>query len=305
MGDVDRFVDMAPSVRKELDRRNLCFDRFTSHGILRWADAFGSSQALPEIWFLAFRVICATIMTGTLIGAVCTDREYFPIFLTNWTLTLQVVYLNLAVYTTWSLQPLVKENIHGEYTTMPVYVRVLWLLQGIVFPATFMVFLMFWTLDYEGGTPPAVDVLCHGVNFLVQLLDKLLSSQPYLLLHGFYGWIYACLFLGWSVVHYAARIGDGDGDYYIYDVLDWSDPGNAAVVTVVSLVAVPFVILILWGLIFMCRSPLHLFVNEEDNGVLDSAQGGAATRPHAVKGHPQHNGENFDSICNPICDHTR
>ena len=36
-------------------------------------------------------------------------------------------------------------------------------------------------------------------------------SQPYLLLHGLYFFAFIVVFLTWSLIHYAAEIGDGYG----------------------------------------------------------------------------------------------
>ena len=88
-------------------------------------------------------------------------------------------------------------------------------------------------------TPNAIiaqtESLLLGLNFVVQLADLVVSSQPYLLMHGVYFLLYAVAYLVFSIVHYVSGIGSGDGRKYIYKSLDWGSPGSSSVVAAIVL----------------------------------------------------------------------
>ena len=44
--------------------------------------------------------------------------------------------------------------------------------------SVFLVFLLYWTLIYDGGTPRAITPFTHGYNFAAMAVDQLLTNQP-------------------------------------------------------------------------------------------------------------------------------
>jgi hypothetical protein len=72
--------------------------------------------------------------------------EWWFIYLTNWTLLIEVVYLGCALYTTAALRTLAMERNSGVLPPtpgfsegMPRHARVTWALQAVVLPASFLV----------------------------------------------------------------------------------------------------------------------------------------------------------------------
>ena len=251
-----------PTLVSEFSWDNVNLTRQTSHGTIAWVDAFGhdSNRCLGE-WssFFAFRCFNALLMCSVLVGAMIDQElnyaglEYYFIFLTNWTLIVQCVYLVLACYVTHSLRELVASGEHGTELEMPLSVKTLWLLQGVLVPGTCLVFLLYWGLVFD-GTIHTFTIPTHGVNFLVQLADLLISSQPYLLLHGLYFFAYCMLFLAWSLIHYATGVGDGKGNRYIYSSLDWSNvSGTSSLALFILLLVVPLCNCFFWALVTYCR----------------------------------------------------
>jgi len=198
-------------------------------------------------------------MCTTLLGSMIDQQvnhagiEYYFIFLTNWTLMVQCVYLVLACYVTYTLKPLIESGEHGTELDMPTYVKVMWMLQGVLVPGTCLVFLLYWGLVFD-GTISNFTIPTHGINFFVQLADLLVSSQPYLLLHGGYFFAYCLIFLIWSLVHHGIGAGDGEGNKYIYSSLDWSNTGGTStMVFIILFIAVPCVNCIFWIVVAYCR----------------------------------------------------
>ena len=135
------------------ERENLNFDRRTSHGRVDYILAFGTGRRFVSSphKFLAFRITLFALMLAVLCwsvaDAVVQDvAEFWFIYLTNWTLLIEVVYLACAVYTTAALRPRALHRIAGTLPPtpgfsagMPQYVKVTWALQSVVLPASFMV----------------------------------------------------------------------------------------------------------------------------------------------------------------------
>merc|ERR1712048_590411 len=97
------------------------------------------------------------------------------------------------------------------------------------------------------GTLHFVSVLTHGLNFVVMALDTVVGRMPYLLLHGLYFFGFAAAFLLWSWINYAAGIGDGQGNLYIYSTLDWGNANETGSLSAIILLVVsPIVNLIFW-----------------------------------------------------------
>jgi len=320
------------TLRNEFSWDNTNFDRKTSLGRIDWVDAFGhNSNRCFKTYehYLGFRIVNALVMTGVWIASVGDSEasgeggEYFPIYLTNWTLTCQawmnrnyimllmnliistlffllnslylskVIYLNLAVYVTYDLHSLAEKGIRGRDTAIPAHVRTLWFLQGdhhqyrymtenatehitdsisippgVLVPGTFLVFVMYWALVFDGSVGNTT-VWTHGVNFFVQLADLLVGSQPYLLLHGCYFFAYCLLYLTWTLIHYAIGVGDGKGNKYVYATLDWAKPSSSGtLVFMIMFIAVPAVNCIFWSIIACCRgNPAMSTAEDTEAGV--------------------------------------
>merc|ERR1712107_111662 len=106
------------------------------------------------------------------------------------------------------------------------------------------------------GTVQLVSCLTHGLNFLVMFLDAVIGSQPYLLLHGLYFMLFAVVYVLWSLIHYALGIGNGLGDQYIYEALDWdATASTASLGLLIVFVAAPIVNFIFWICVNLFRNP--------------------------------------------------
>merc|ERR1712187_508376 len=122
----------------------------------------------------------------------------------------------------------------SEEKKLPKSVQIMWMLRAIILPASFLIFAMYWGLVFD-GTLHFVSVLTHGFNFVVMLLDAVVGRMPYLLLHGLYFFVFAAAYLVWSLIHYAAGIGDGRGHLYIYSTLDWDNANETGSLSAVIL----------------------------------------------------------------------
>lgn len=186
------------------------------------------------------------------------------IFLTNWSLTIQVLYFWFAVWTSRQAD-LMDSSDKPRSDKMPFYVRAAWLFQDIAIPGSFVVFVLYWVIvvPTETSSPTAVSYFTHGVNFVVMLLDMYLSRQPYYLMHGIYMAIMGLTYLGFTYVHYAAGGTDCRGNRYIYRNIDWNQQASTGnLLSTLLFLVVPVMNVAFWFLISQCF-PQNFRVNPE------------------------------------------
>ena len=136
-----------------IQRENFNFDRRTSHGRVDYIVAFGTGRRFvssPDM-FLAFRTTLCVVMLAVLVwsfskSAVDDEAQFWFIYLTHWTLLIEVVYLCCALFTTATLRPKVLDRLAGSLPPtpgfsdgMPLHVKITWILQSVVLPASFLV----------------------------------------------------------------------------------------------------------------------------------------------------------------------
>lgn len=247
-------MSLLQRVKNEFAIDNLDFDASTAAiGMINWRETFGhetNSCFKTRNSYLAFRLVLFLLMLITTILSIVEHVQegrnvgYWFVYLTHWGLVVELLYLGLGVHTTYM------SASWREGKDLPKSVQVMWMLRAIILPGSFMIFVMYWGLVFD-GTLYFVSVLTHGLNFIVMALDTIVGRMPYLLLHGLYFFIFAAAFLLWSVIDYAAGIGDGNGNLYIYSTLDWSNTSETGSLSaVILLVVAPVVNLIFWILIF-------------------------------------------------------
>ena len=169
----------------------------------------------------------------------------------------ELLYFCFALYTqiqAASTYEAVPDKDEPASLKLPWFVKVTWVLQGVVFAAATVVGLMYWVLVYPdtkekkaelgepNWEPNIISMIKHGGNTLAIYIDMAVAVQPFLLMHAIYAAMYSIAFMSWSYIHYALEIGNEDGDPYIYKVLDWSRPEVAGKISfMVGLMGIPII----------------------------------------------------------------
>jgi hypothetical protein len=233
----------------EFKKQRLAYDDFNQG---EWTTFFGTSSVscLQPMVYQFVQLVEALAIVGILIWSVyyendcCNCGAKWFIFLTHWSLTLQLVYVWLSLFTTVRANALKEDG-----GSMPWYARLTWMLQDILLPLTFFVFILYFALilPAAGGSPKAISFFTHGANFVIMLLDMLLSRQPYYLLHG----VYVAFFLaGYAIFTYVYHKLEGTsclGNPYIYKAVDWTNATSTGIQAFFGiLVVVPIVNLLFW-----------------------------------------------------------
>ena len=120
-------------------------------------------------------------------------------------------------------------------------------------PSEIFITLLYWVLVYEDGDQVEYrSIYTHGILMVLLLIDgNCVARIPLRLKQILFMEIYLLLYLIWTVIHSASKIGNGniDGDL-LYDVVDWSNkPGKTALLCVILLLLiVPYVFVIAYTL---------------------------------------------------------
>lgn len=219
--------------------------------------------------FLACRCALACLYVGVVFWTWGHDSAhgllgYWPIYLTNWSLTVVTAYLCFAAATTHQAQHGREGGAgraaDGSPPAVPWFVRATVLLHSIALPASILVATLFWTLVYKPGVTKvyAVTYFVHGINAVVMCLDAFICSQPFHLLKATYFFLYCVTYSVFSLVYFwcgGQSVVNGKLVSYIYAALDWSGhPTGAGVMDgLVLLVVVPLVSFLCWAIFFVRR----------------------------------------------------
>jgi len=240
--------------RAEFSKQRLDYDDFNQG---EWISVFGTSSIawFEPLVYQFFQLFEALAILGIFIWSVYYENECCKcgvkwfIFLTHWSLFLQLVYTWVSLFTTWRANAM-KEGRVPKREKIPWYAGLTWVLQDILLPLTFFVFSLYFGLILpakEDGGVLALSFFTHGVNFVIMLLDMFLSRQPYYLLHGFY---IAFLLAGYTIFTYVYHILEGTsclGRPYIYKAVDWNNATSTGIQAFLGIVVVvPIINLIFW-----------------------------------------------------------
>ena len=192
---------------------------------LAWFCQFGEfSWASSRLAYVIWRAILAAIMlTG--FGLDISDdfvigiAAWYFIYLTNWTLLIQNLYLCLA----FAIALCIYLNPPLSASRQPLSTKVAWLLRSISQPGALVVSVAYWSMISQ-GTLTLTTFWVHAINSIVVFLDIITSCYEVRLAHYIYLLIYGIIYILWSIIHYQANIQNGlaPSHRYIYAPLDWS-----------------------------------------------------------------------------------
>eukprot|EP00434_Breviolum_minutum_P008167 symbB.v1.2.007201.t1/scaffold439.1/size205343/4 len=240
-----------------------------SAGNARWPEIFGQSWLIPSWALLLMRSTMAIVFSTTLVfdGLTSKDGWRFFIYLTRWSFILESLYFCLAAWVTFQARRITSKRsfnepqISSSDSRLPRSVQAMSLLWTLTFPISVLVCMAFWTLinpiwDMKMH-PNFVLVTEHFLNMLMFIVEFVLNRNIFYLKHGMIIYIYALLYILWSLIHFVAKIGVAPAmacktypleECPIYPVLDWHHPGR----TLVVFLGVTFATVVLQMLIWTC-----------------------------------------------------
>ncbi|XP_023935822.2 protein rolling stone [Bicyclus anynana] len=202
---------------------------------------------------LVIRLLLATIMAGIFVWSITTSpTPYWLIYLTNWGL-LMVTLLTLSG-TVVSLLAVCKQLPDGS--ALPWYVSIYWLFYNIAITMAIIITALYWILLYNPEQREQegfwLDLATHGFNSCVAFVEIAMARTPIRLLHIYQPLGVGLWYAAFSGIYYAAGGTDGNGNPFIYEILNWAEPGDASIIVAITAASLIVLYAVLWG-VSLCR----------------------------------------------------
>ncbi|XP_059051170.1 protein rolling stone-like [Achroia grisella] len=229
------------------------------------SDFYASSWQRGEspLPLLVVRVLLAAVALGILVFSLTSGASpYWPIYLTNWGLIMLTMMTLSGLIVSWVA---VCKSTFKETSDLPWYVSTYWFLYNIAVSNALIITVLFWSLLYKSenyeddddGRLFWLDISTHAINSCVALTEVLASRTPVRLLHFYQPLSIGLWYAAFTAVYYAADGTDGNGNPYIYEVLDWNEGNRAGAIVAASAAGLLVIYLMVWGLAF-CRDKISI-----------------------------------------------
>ncbi|KAG6450465.1 protein rolling stone isoform X1 [Manduca sexta] len=194
-------------------------------------------SSLPLLWLRSVLLLYSTcVLIASMVMLPLTldiPLGYWFIYLTHWGLLL--IVLTEAFSTAVSAYAYFKKPIDATFG-LPWYVKTYWVLYNISIPVAFLITVFYWgilktspnTVNYAPN--PILDVMLHGVNSAVMVVELVFSAHPSRLMHVMQPLYFAGAYMLFTVIYYFAGGVDPWGNPFVYPVVDWSKPEQTMVV---------------------------------------------------------------------------
>ncbi|CAK1540209.1 unnamed protein product [Leptosia nina] len=182
----------------------------------------------------------AIVVSSIVLVAETGKGAFWPIYLTHWGIFLMMVSTGFGFAI--SLISFLRGPIDTTFK-LPWYVTVYWILYNIAVPLALFITVFYWAFlsgladseeaeNLEFAPNKALDIFIHAINSVVMMLLLLTARQPVYILHFYNVFGCALIYLFFTVIYWAAGGTDQFGHSFIYPMIDWNNPGVAAIAVV-------------------------------------------------------------------------
>ena len=195
-------------------------------------------------YVIALKVVIWALIVQTLVWTWLESAYpgFYLAYLTNWGLVTATIYQTISV-----LISLGRDGL-GMLKTA-------WALFPLVANSQLLIVIVYWVILFDDQGVTYLNVMKHGVVFLIIFLDGLvLSRVPVRLKHVVFTFLYAGTYIAWSAIH-AFVLGenpykDDEDDDAIYSFIKWNtEPASTAIfLAILWFGVVPLFHVIIWGL---------------------------------------------------------
>nr|ADG65076.1 hypothetical protein [Drosophila pseudoobscura] len=247
------FDDFCKSLNEELQRENFGF-------AYKRVDLFYRSQwqkGVTNALYLLYRWIWALFFLG--VHIMCIIMQFcggkFFIYMTNWgyglctiTMLLAAVQVTCWHYDLRNTRSVVQESGNKTETTRGL--KIYWWLYNMTITMALSISTVYWVfLHGKMNKPmrfPVTNVITHGLNTVMMLIDFLVVAFPLRLLHVVYSIALAILFFVFTLIYHFCGGTDEHGNPYVYPILDWNNPTSC----LVTFAGIFVLIVCYWFLLF-------------------------------------------------------
>ncbi|XP_050666470.1 protein rolling stone-like isoform X2 [Leptidea sinapis] len=193
------------------------------------------------------------------------ELNYFKwfIYFTNWGYIMIIIQAGLALIVVQKYRnqktfciPCDDEEIPlPRRQKTPVLCRLYWLSHNIATDLAFVITLVYWTLVHDPKIHEinALNILVHGCNSLVMIIELVMTAHPIRATHAIFGAGAGLMYGIFSALYWAVGGTDKIGLSAIYPALDWNKPGSAF-----AFVALCAVVMIFAHIIATCLALLRM-----------------------------------------------
>ncbi|GBG82690.1 hypothetical protein CBR_g36220 [Chara braunii] len=216
----------------------------TGNGATRSQRLFCVYRILIALYWSAWLIYCG-IDRGLGLSETVPNHWKWFIFLTHWTAVMLAVYLLwaaalcygftfgqhvLSKYKATLQEHLLpsdeRDLLATQENSSPISgpYKVCWYLHNLVGCATFYVMALYWFVIYTPDTKSdLINYHIHGVNFLIMLVDSIVSATPYSVWNAGQPMGYMALYGSFTYVYWAYGGTNVENKPYIYPILDYAD----------------------------------------------------------------------------------
>ncbi|KAL0850952.1 hypothetical protein ABMA28_006855 [Loxostege sticticalis] len=190
----------------------------------------------PLYWRIPIFLWALTVISWS-VSSFWGPVEMFLLYMTHWGL------LMIVLESAFGIAMCVKKpsiELNDATFGLPWYVKTYWVLYNIAIPVAFLITVFYWGIlksskQLHNYAPnPVLDIMLHGINSVVMMVELVFSGHPSRLLHIMQPLFFALAYLLFTVVYYYAGGQDPWGNAFIYPVIDWSKPEQTMVVVTLT-----------------------------------------------------------------------
>lgn len=215
----------------EFKTRNFKLDHHEPHLFLR-SEWLGEGKVGVHVWYVAYRWFWALYHLGWWIanlveeggvGAPAKRKAYHFIYLTNWAY-LSIVIMNGVHAIIMTVSWLEYRRTAHLPKTMVTHLKVLWVLQNIVYLPALLITAAYWSAIYDPANPiTALNAEVHIINSVYVIIDLWVVGSPVRILHFYIPFSFMFIYLIFTLIYWAAGGTTPEGGTAIYPIMDWNN----------------------------------------------------------------------------------
>ncbi|KAK8407701.1 hypothetical protein O3P69_002327 [Scylla paramamosain] len=219
------------TIRQELRISNFKVNHPVPHLFLasEWQE---HPVACVRLWYVVYRWVWALYHLGWWAVSLAQEggwnapiqrKGYFFIYLTNWAYT-SIVLMTTAHASIVTNAWLTYRRTAQLPKTTTLRLKVLWVMQNVVFLPALLITAAYWSAVYNPDDPiGAINVDVHIINSVYVLIDLCVSATPIRILHFYIPFVFMFIYLIFTLVYWAAGGTTPEGGTAIYPIMDWEN----------------------------------------------------------------------------------
>lgn len=219
-----------------------------------------------SLLYTIYRIVNALYFLITLVISVLRypshSRLKWLIFLTDWGYVVNTFQALISSYLVIEMNLFAEKTLKFPFPATLYHrklCQIYWISHTIAVDIAFAISSMYWTMIYDPSKDNIdfLNISRHVANSVVMATDLLLVAHPLHLLHIYWPIGFGLVYVLFTYLYYLLHGTDEDGNPYIYKILNWEDPINSIVTSIIGL----FYITLLHALAY-CLYLLRTFLYE-------------------------------------------